>query len=112
MNVSYEPAARTEVADALNWYLSVAGQTIADSFERELDKAVRLLRRFRYSARRGCERAADCDSMASLTTCTTASTATLCGYCPWRISFGRTQCKWYYYNQFYHHHRNYYYHYR
>ena len=46
MNVSYEPVARTEVADALNWYLTVAGQTIADSFERELDKAVRLLKQF------------------------------------------------------------------
>ena len=46
MNVSYEPAARAEVADALNWYLTVAGQTIADSFERELDKAVRLLMQF------------------------------------------------------------------
>ena len=46
MRVSYEPAARAEVADALNWYLTVAGQTIAHSFERELDKTVRLLMRF------------------------------------------------------------------
>lgn len=46
MNVRYEPAARAEVTEAVRWYVSVAGLTIADAFERELHAAVRLLLRF------------------------------------------------------------------
>ena len=46
MNVRYEPAARAEVTEAVRWYVDVAGPTIADAFERELDAAVQLLLRF------------------------------------------------------------------
>lgn len=46
MNVGYEPAARAEVSEATRWYLDVAGPTIAEAFEREIDAAVRLLLRF------------------------------------------------------------------
>ena len=53
MNVSYEPAAREEVVEALSWYVNVAGAAIADSLERELDAAVRLLMRLPRLGRRG-----------------------------------------------------------
>jgi len=46
MIARYEPAAREEVIEAVRWYLDVAGASIADAFERELDAAVRLLLRF------------------------------------------------------------------
>lgn len=53
MKVRYEPAAREEVIEALRWYVGVAGPTIADTFERELDSAVRLLLRFPRLGTRG-----------------------------------------------------------
>ena len=46
MNVHYEPAARAEATGAVRWYIDVAGPSIANAFERELDAAVRLLMRF------------------------------------------------------------------
>ena len=46
MIVGYDPAARAEVIEALRWYADVAGESIADAFEQELDAAVKLLMRF------------------------------------------------------------------
>ncbi len=46
MNAEYAPAARAEVAEAVRWYLDVAGPDIADAFERALDVVVQLLLRF------------------------------------------------------------------
>lgn len=46
MIVAYAPAARAEVIEAVRGYADVAGETIADAFEQELDAAVKLLMRF------------------------------------------------------------------
>ncbi len=46
MNVLFEPAARADATEAVQWYVDVAGSTIAQAFEREIDAAVQLLLRF------------------------------------------------------------------
>lgn len=46
MNVELEPAASAEVAEAVKWYIDVAGPVVADAFEREFDAAIQLLLRF------------------------------------------------------------------
>ena len=42
MKRRYEPSARREAADALQWYLRAAGPRIASAFDIELDAAVAL----------------------------------------------------------------------
>jgi plasmid stabilization system protein ParE len=42
----FEPAASAEAAEAVRWYLTAAGPAMADAFEFELDRAMRLLLRF------------------------------------------------------------------
>ena len=46
MIVRYEPAARDEVTETVRWYADVAGPSVAENFERQLDVAVQLLLRF------------------------------------------------------------------
>ena len=46
MILQYEPAARAEAVQALRWYADVAGASIVDAFEYELDSAIQLLLRF------------------------------------------------------------------
>ena len=53
MNVSYDPAAQAEAVEAVQWYLEVAGPTIAATFDRELHAAVSLLMRFPKSGSPG-----------------------------------------------------------
>ena len=46
MNVWFEPAARDDAIEAVQWYVDAAGWTVAQEFERELDAALQLLLRF------------------------------------------------------------------
>ncbi len=46
MNALFEPAARSDATEAVQWYLDVAGSTVAQAFEREIDAAIQLLLRF------------------------------------------------------------------
>lgn len=46
MNVEVEPAARAEIAEAVEWYIDVAGPAVADAFEREFNAVIQLLLRF------------------------------------------------------------------
>jgi len=46
VNALFEPAARADATEAVQWYLDVAGSTVAQAFEREIDAAIQLLLRF------------------------------------------------------------------
>ena len=46
MNVEVEPAARAEIAEAVEWYIDVGGPSVADAFEREFNAVIQLLLRF------------------------------------------------------------------
>lgn len=43
MKLEFQPAARQDMADALQWYLSQGGVPVAEQFQHALERATQLL---------------------------------------------------------------------